>query len=166
MEVVAEEVSVNCCKMLQIFLKRVCAARSLREACLHWSDAHGEKDSLSSGVAGAQIRCEIPSAFVAQSLLSAGSFARLAWRHVAEFRVRLFSIGRPARLIVRKSAFQHGSPICLMVYRPIGSFPPAWKSIVRRLLRGRFVGSASEIRVQLPERADHHVKLRHKVPLD
>ena len=30
--------------------------RSVREACLHWSDAHGlEKDSLPSGVAGAQI---------------------------------------------------------------------------------------------------------------
>jgi hypothetical protein len=43
--------------------------RSLREACLHWSDAHGEEDLLSSE--GAQIRHEIPSAFVAQSLLSA-----------------------------------------------------------------------------------------------
>jgi hypothetical protein len=55
--------------------------RSLREACLDWSDAHGEKDSLPSGVVGAQIRHEIPSAFVAQSLLSAGPFARLARRH-------------------------------------------------------------------------------------
>ena len=48
------------------------SVRGLRVACLHWGDAHGEKDSLSSGVAGAQIRLEIPSAFVAQSLLSAG----------------------------------------------------------------------------------------------
>jgi lauroyl/myristoyl acyltransferase len=39
------------------------------------SDAHGEKDSLSSGVAGAQIRHEIRSAFVAESLLSACPFA-------------------------------------------------------------------------------------------
>ena len=31
------------------------------------SDAHGEKDSLPSGVAGAQIRHEIPSAFVAKA---------------------------------------------------------------------------------------------------
>ena len=47
--------------------------RGLREARLHWSNAHGlEKDSLPAGVAGAQIRHEIPSAFVAQSLLSAG----------------------------------------------------------------------------------------------
>jgi len=47
--------------------------RSLCEACVQWSDAPGlEKDSLPSGVAGAQIRLEIPSAFVAQSLLSAG----------------------------------------------------------------------------------------------
>jgi lauroyl/myristoyl acyltransferase len=47
--------------------------RSLREACVHWSDAHGvEKDSLPSGVAGAQIRHEIRAAFVAQSLLLAG----------------------------------------------------------------------------------------------
>jgi hypothetical protein len=43
------------------------SVRSLREACLHWGDAHGEKDSLPSGVA--QIRREIPSAFVAQSLI-------------------------------------------------------------------------------------------------
>ena len=93
-------------------------------------------------------------------------FARLARRHVAEFRVRLFSIDRPARLIVRKNAFQHGSRTCLTVYWPIGFFAPAWKSIVRRLPRGRFVGSASEIRVQLPERVDHRVKLRRKVPLD
>jgi hypothetical protein len=47
--------------------------RSLRKACLHWSDAHGEKDSLSSGVVGAQIRHEIPSAFVAQSLIDLGN---------------------------------------------------------------------------------------------
>ena len=38
--------------------------RSLREACLHCSDEHREKDSLSSGVAGTQIRHEIRSAFV------------------------------------------------------------------------------------------------------
>src|SRR2546427_2808978 len=58
------------------------AARGLREACLHWSDARGlEKDSLPSRVAGAQIRHETRSAFVAQSLLFAGPFARLAWRH-------------------------------------------------------------------------------------
>src|SRR5205809_1434638 len=57
-------------------------ARRLREACVHWSDAHClEKDSLPAGVAGAQIRHEIASAFVAQSLLSAGPFARLARRH-------------------------------------------------------------------------------------
>src|SRR5438128_9432162 len=53
-----------------------CAKRAYTGA-----DAHGEKDSLSSGVAGAQIRHEIASAFVAQSLLSAGPFARLARRH-------------------------------------------------------------------------------------
>src|SRR5205809_5854468 len=106
-------------------------ARRLREACVHWSDAHClEKDSLPAGVAGAQIRREIPSAFVAQSLLSAGPFARLARRHAR-------------------------SPVCLTVYRPIGPFPLASKSVVWPLPRGRFVGSASEIRVQLPKRVDH-----------
>src|SRR5438093_13734949 len=56
--------------------------RSLREACVHWSNAQRlEKDSLPSGVAGTQVRHEIPSAFVAQSLLSAGPLARLARRH-------------------------------------------------------------------------------------
>ena len=55
--------------------------RSLRGACLHWSDARGlENDSLPSGVAGAQIRHQIRSTFVAQSLLSGGSFARRARR--------------------------------------------------------------------------------------
>ena len=62
-------------------------ARSLREACVHWSDAHGEKDSLPSGVAGAQIRNEIPSAFVAQSLLLAGPLPRLARRHARWFKM-------------------------------------------------------------------------------
>ena len=54
--------------------------RSLRRACLAWSDTHGVKDSVPSGVAGAQSRHEIPSAFVAQSLLSASPSARLARR--------------------------------------------------------------------------------------
>ena len=62
-----------------------CSLRSPRSPCearLHSSDAQGlEKDSLPSGVAGNQIRYEIPSAFVAQRLLSAGPFARLARRH-------------------------------------------------------------------------------------
>jgi hypothetical protein len=48
-----------------------------------------EKDSLPAGVAGAQIRHEIPSAFVAQSLLSAGSFARLARRHASANGIKL-----------------------------------------------------------------------------
>src|SRR5437588_10606758 len=56
--------------------------RSSVRSRLHWSDAHGlEKDSLPVGVAGAQSRHEITSAFVAQSLLSPGPFARLARRH-------------------------------------------------------------------------------------
>jgi hypothetical protein len=45
--------------------KEETSVRSLREACLHWSDAYGEKDSLWSGVA--QIGYEIPSVFVAQA---------------------------------------------------------------------------------------------------
>jgi hypothetical protein len=54
---------------LSIWIATWAGVRSVREACLHWSDAHGEKDSLPSGVAGALIRHEIPSAFVAQSLI-------------------------------------------------------------------------------------------------
>ena len=40
-------------------------------------------------MAGAQIRHEIPSAFVAQSLLSAGPFARLARRHASANGIKL-----------------------------------------------------------------------------
>ena len=39
---------------LLIWIDGRAGVRRLRQACLHWSDAHGEKDSLLSGVAGAQ----------------------------------------------------------------------------------------------------------------
>jgi hypothetical protein len=45
----------------------------LRQAPVNWSDAQ----RLEKDLAGAQSRHEIPSSYVAQSLLSAGSFARL-----------------------------------------------------------------------------------------
>jgi hypothetical protein len=50
-----------------------------------------------------------------------------------------------------RNAFERGLQVCLTVYRPIGLFPPALKSIVGPLTPGCFVESASEIRVQLPE---------------
>ena len=56
---------------------------SLREACLDRSDAQGlEQGWLPTGVTGTQIRHQIRATFVAQSLLSAGAFARLARSYV------------------------------------------------------------------------------------
>lgn len=75
-----------------------------------------------------------------------------------------FSVAALSEHLLRK--FDSFAPVCLMVWRRIGLFPLASKSIVGPLPRGRFLGSASEIRVQLPEHVDHRVILRHTVPLD
>ena len=91
--------------------------RRVREACLHWTDAHGEKDSVPAGVVGAQSRQEIRSALVAQSLLSAGPFARLAramldrrGRRVALSNLRVAfgdKISAEGRAQIVRESYQH-----------------------------------------------------------